>query len=130
MVDVAQVIYEYTDGNSISFFTDDLEINYKRLFQTITTRPDGKTHVDDPAIARRVFTCSAVITGATYKTFQDVQMGAITYSGAYPRLTTINLDGSTTLTNIEVAIPTGGLTFQDLGFGMWLVSVTFVEKTD
>lgn len=128
MADVAQVIYEYTAGNTLSFFTEDLEVEQKRLFMTVTPRPDGKIYVDDPGKPQKIFTCSAIITGDDLNTLNTVQTGSITYSGAYPRLTTINLDGNTTLTNIEVALT--NLTWSDLGFGKWRVRLEFTEKTD
>ena len=96
---------------------------------TITARPDGKIYVDDPAIKQRIFTCTnALIDGTAYNTLNTVQTGAIVYSGAYPRLTTINLKSGVTLTNIEVAV-----TFckgSDAGNGYWWCELTFTEKTD
>ena len=127
-----QVIYEYTDGNTIDFPTNDLQWTYRRWGMKISRRPNGKMHVDDPGIEYRVFTFSSVITGAVMKTLDTVQMAAITYSGAYPRITKIRFDGggSNEITNIEVAIPDGGLTVSDLGNGQWGVQCTMEEKTD
>lgn len=130
MADEAQVIYEYVDGSTISFKTNDLAISYHRHGLSISRRPDGKMYVDDPGIEYRMFSFSAIITGATLKTFHDVQMAAITYSGVYPRITKIRFDGggSNEITNIEVAIVS--LTTTDLGNGFWNVQCTMEEKTD
>lgn len=128
MADEAQVIYEYTNGNTISIKTDNLTIEYRRLFMTITPRPDGKIYVDDPTVIQRVFSCTGVISGTNMNTLNTVQTGAITYSGAYPRLTTIYFAGAVTITNVEVAVTS--LTATDLGNGFWKVNITFTEKTD
>ena len=127
MADEAQVIYEYTAGNTISFKTSNLTITYNRLFMTVTSRPDGKIYVDDPGKAQRTFSCTSIITGATLATLNTVQTAAITYDATYPRLTTINLaTGTTALTNIEVALT--DLKVTDQGSGMWSVDVTFTER--
>jgi len=126
MADEAQVIYEYTNGNTISFKTDNLTISYQRLFMTITSRPDGKIYVDDPGKAQRTFSCTSIISGATLNTLNTVQTGAITYDATYPRLTTIYLAGGTTLTNIEVVLTE--LKATDQGNGFWSVDVTFKER--
>jgi len=126
MADEAQVIYEYSVGASISFKTDDLMIAYKRLFMTITSRPDGKIYVDDPGKAQRTFSCNSIISGATLNTLNTVQTAAITYDATYPRLTTIYFAGATTITNVEVALIE--LKATDQGNGFWSVDVTFVER--
>jgi len=129
MADVYQVVYEYTAGNSLSFKTSNLKIQYKRLFMTVTSRPDGKIYVNDPGKAQRIFTCTDMkVSGDDLNTLNTVQTAAITYSGAYPRLTTINLDGDTTLTNIEVVLTNWSAT--DMGAGNWKVELEFTEKTD
>jgi hypothetical protein len=130
MADEAQVIYEYTNGNTVEFKTDDLSITYHRHGMKISKRPDGKMYVDDPGIEYRKFTFSAVIPGADANEMNTVQMAAITYSGGYPRIQKIYLTGATTLTNIEVAIPDGGYTANDLGNGWWQVHCIMEEKTD
>lgn len=126
MADEAQVIYEYTNGNTISFKTNNLSITYKRLFMTVTSRPDGKIYVDDPNKAQRIFSCTSVITGSTLNTLNTVQTAAITYDATYPRLTTIYFAGATTITNVEVVLT--DLKATDLGSGMWSVDVTFMER--
>ena len=126
MADEAQVIYEYTAGNTISFKTDNLTISYKRLFMTMTSRPDGKIYVDDPAKPQRTFSCTSIISGATLNTLNTVQTGSITYDATYPRLTTIYFAGATTITNVEVALTE--LKATDQGNGFWSVDVTFVER--
>ena len=126
MADEAQVIYEYTAGNTISFKTDNLTITWKRLFMTMTSRPDGKIYVDDPAKAQRTFSCTSIISGATLNTLNTVQTAAITYDATYPRLTTIYFAGTTTITNVEVALTE--LKATDQGNGFWSVDVTFVER--
>ena len=126
MADEAQVIYEYTAGNTISFKTDNLTITWKRLFMTMTSRPDGKIYVDDPAKAQRTFSCTSIISGATLNTLNTVQTAAITYDATYPRLTKIYFAGATTITNVEVALTE--LKATDQGNGFWSVDVTFVER--
>jgi len=126
MADEAQVIYEYVNGSTISFKTNNLSITYKRLFMTITSRPDGKIYVDDPAKPQRFFSCTSIITGSVLNTLNTVQTGSITYDATYPRLTTIYLAGGTTLTNIEVVLT--DLKATDLGNGKWSVDVTFAER--
>lgn len=126
MADEAQVIYEYTNGNTISFKTNNLKITYNRLFMTVTTRPDGKVYVDDPGKAQRTFSCTSIITGSVMNTLNTVQTAAITYDATYPRLTTIYLAGGTTLTNIEVAVTS--LSATDMGNGFWEVNITFTER--
>jgi hypothetical protein len=126
MADEAQVIYEYTAGNTISFKTNNLRIKYDRLFMKVTARPDGKVYVNDPGKAQRTFSCSAIITGATMNTLNTVQTGSITYDSTYPRLTTIYFAGGTTITNIEVVVTE--LTATDAGNGYWNVDITFVER--
>jgi len=130
MADEYQVVYEYSAGNTVSFKTDDLAITYHRHGMKISRRPDGKMYVDDPGVEYRVFKFSGWLTGATQDTLDSVQMAAITYSGAYPRIQKIYWNGATTETNIEVAIPDGGLTVHDMGNGWWLVECTMEEKTD
>ena len=130
MADEAQIIYEYVNGSTISFKTNDLKITYHRWGQKISRRPDGKMHVDDPGIEYRKFSFSAVITGNTMDTLDGVQMAAITYSGAYPLIQKIYWDGDSTETNIEVVIPDGGLVTSDMGNGFWNVQITMEEKTD
>ena len=126
MADEAQVIYEYTNGNTISFKTDNLTIAYKRLFMTVTSRPDGKIYVDDPGKAQRTFSCNSIITGSVLNTLNTVQTAAITYDASYPNLTTIYLKTGVTLTDIEVALTE--LSAADQGNGFWSVDVTFVER--
>ena len=127
MADEAQVIYEYAVGTSISF-KGSLKITYNRLFMTITSRPDAKIYVDDPAKIQRTFSCASIITGAVYNTLNTVQTGAITYDATYPRLTSINLaTGTGALTNIEVVLE-NGWTATDLGSGQWSVDLTFTER--
>jgi len=127
MADEAQVIYEYTVGNTISF-KGSLKIKYDRIGMTITTRPDGKVYVDDPGKPQRTFFCTSIITGAVLATLNTVQMAAITYDASYPNLTTINLaTGTTALTDIEVVLD-NGWTAADLGSGMWSVDLVFVER--
>ena len=126
MADEAQVIYEYSVGASISFKTNNLSITYKRLFMTVTSRPDGKIYVDDPAKPQRIFSCTSIITGSVLNTLNTVQTAAITYDATYPRLTTIYLATGVTLTNIEVVLT--DLKATDLGNGEWSVDVTFAER--
>jgi hypothetical protein len=128
MADTAQVIYEYSDGNSVSFFTEDLSISWDRPGLNISVRVDKTIVVTDTDASQRVFTCTAVLTGANVKTMNDVQTAAITYSGAYPRLTTVQFDGGGTnkITNVEVALTK--FQARDMGHGYWMCSLEFKEK--
>ena len=128
MADEYQVIYECSDGNTISFKTDDLKVNYHRDGLKVSRRPDGKMYVDDPGVEYRTFVFSALISGNDMDTLDGVQMAAITYSGAYPRIQKIYWDGDSTETNIEVVLTS--LSSADLGNGWWHVEITMEEKTD
>lgn len=128
MADTAQVVYEYTAGNSISFFTENLSIEYRRTHMHVDVRVDGSIYVSDADIVQRIFRCTAQnVAGATINTLNTQYTGGIDYSGAYPRLTAIYLTGATTLANIEVAL--SKLKVTDMGQGYWAVDLEFTEKT-
>jgi len=129
MVDTYHVTYEYSAGNSINFLSNDLIINIRKPFTREIIQPDGGIYVHDPNVRQRVFTGSGVLSGANSNTIHDIENASIDYSGAYPRITVINWDGSTTETNIEVYIPDNGIHFRDLGRGWWRVSFEMREKT-
>ena len=124
MADEAQVIYEYTNGNTVSIKTNDLVIEPRRLFVTITARPDGKIYVDDPGIVQRIFTGTGTIAGADAKELHDVQIAAITFDGTYPRIQKIYWTGAITTTNVPVS---GQFKFSDRGSGNWGVTFTLTE---
>jgi hypothetical protein len=126
LVDEYQVTYEYSAGNSISFRTDDLKVTWVRPGLKVHTRVDGTRVVRDTGAAYRVFSCTAFVEGADADEMDTVQMGAITYSGAYPRLTVLYWNGTTTETNIEVACTE--VNVLDRGMGWWLLSLRFEEK--
>ena len=127
MVDTAQVIYEHSAGSTLSFFTNNLSITIKRPTLSVDVRPDGTKLVTDSAAYQRIFQCTGVLTGANAKILHDWLIGAITYSGDYPRLTTVTFASGQTITNIEVAITACRLT--DLGAGMWQAEMEFTEKS-
>ena len=127
MVDAAQVIYEHTAGNTLSFKTDNLTITILRPFLSIDARPDGNKLVTDNNVFQRIFKCSAKLTGDNWKVLHDWLIGSITYSGIYPRLTTVYFDGDTTISNIEVAITQ--CSARDMGDGWWMVNIQFTEKS-
>lgn len=120
--------YEYSDGNQIDFNTEDLKITYHRDSMSIDARADGTRVVTDPSYEWREFHFTSVLTGANMNTLDGVQMAAITYSGAYPRIKTLTWASGETETNIEVVIPDGGLVVSDAGNGQWNVDVTMLEK--
>jgi len=126
MADEYQVEYEYSAGNTIQFKTDDLKIIPMRSNIRIDTRVDGTRVVTDPGHTYRIFTCTAFLTGTNMNTFHDVQMAAITYSGAYPRIKKIYWNGTTYEENIEVALV--NISTLDRGAGWWHVSLRFEEK--
>ena len=125
MADVYQIPWEYSDGNSISFKTNDLKIAYRRLEWT-DTRVDGTRVVTSTGQAWRVFTFTSTISGNDMDTLDGVMMGSITYSGAYPRITTMYWDGDSTETNIETIMTK--LEVLDQGQGWWNVAITLEEK--
>ena len=126
MADEYQVTWEYSAGNSITFKSNDLRVQEIRSHLRIDTRVDGTRVVTDPGYAYKTFTFSSIISAATMNTLDSVLSGAITYSGAYPRITTLYWNGTTTETNIETAITS--LQATDLGSGWWHVAVTMEEK--
>jgi hypothetical protein len=121
------IVWEYSDGNTISFNTDDLKVEIRKPYFSVDVRVDGTIVVVDPDIRQRVFTFSSTITGANANTLHDQVNGtSIDYSGAYPKIQTLTWVSGTTETNIEVAITS--LSLSDLGNGQWGVNVTMVEK--
>jgi hypothetical protein len=58
MADEYQIDWEYTNGNSIEFKTEDLQIKWDRLYMEVQTRPDGNIYVVDPGVVKRTFTFS------------------------------------------------------------------------
>ena len=126
MADEYQIQYEYSDGNTIDFKTNDLKISYHRHNLAVDTRVDGTRVVTDPNAAYRVFTFSAIISGNTMDTLDGVQMGSITYSGAYPRIQKIYWDGDSTESNIEVALTR--LEATQVSHNAWRVNITMEEK--
>ena len=128
MADVPQVVYEYSAGNSISFFTENLSIEYRRTHMFVDVRVDGSIYVSDADIVQRVFRCTAHnLSGSTINTLNTQYTGGIDYSGAYPRLTAIYFAGATTITNVEVALTR--LKVIDMGQGYWTAELEFTEKT-
>jgi hypothetical protein len=127
MADEAQIIYEYTNGNTVEFKTSDLKITYLRHNLVVRHRPDGNIYVDDPGLEQRTFTFSAIISGADMNEMNTVQMAGITYDATYPRIQKIYFAGATTITNIEVVLT--ALVGQDLGNGKWNCTITLTEYT-
>jgi len=124
MADEYQCTYEYSAGNSITFKAL-LTVTYKRI-EWVDTRVDGTRVVTTTGQAYRVFSGTAMISGNTMDTLDGVQMGSITFSGAYPRITVVYWDGDSTETNVEVIMT--NLQVLDQGQGWWNVAVTFEEK--
>jgi len=127
MANESQIIYEYTNGNTVEIKTNDLSIDMQRLYVNVVARPDGKIYVDDPGIVQRVFTGTGTIVGADANELHDVQNASITFDGTYPRIQTITWKSGTTETNISV---TGHFVFGDLGSEFWSVKYTLTEYTD
>ncbi len=128
MADEYQVIWEYTNGNTISFKTDNLQIRYRKPGMRTDIRVDGIKVVTDPGNRQYIFTFTATLSGDDMDTLDSVERGAIDYTGAYPRIQKIYWDGDSTETNIEVAIPDGGLTVVDFGEAGWVVNIIMEEK--
>jgi len=120
-----QIVYEYSAGNSITFPSNDMTVNYERL-EWVDTRVDGTRVVTSTGIGWRTFSGTARINGDTMDTLDGIQTGAITFSGAYPRLTVVYWDGDSTETNVEVRL--ARLQVLDKGQGWWDVSLFFEEK--
>ena len=125
MADVYQIPWEYSDGNTISFKTNDLKVTYRRL-EWVDTRVDGTRVVTSTGQAWRIFNFTATISGDDMDTLDGVMMASITYSGAYPRITTMYWDGNSTETNIETIMTK--LEVLDKGQGWWNVAITLEEK--
>lgn len=119
--------YEHSAGVTLDIPAENLKLSFRRPFLSIYTRPDGTKIVSDPNVYQRVFSCTALLSGANVNTLNGWLVGSITYSGDYPRLKTVYLAAATTLTNIEVAITRCEAT--DLGNGLWSVAFEFTEKT-
>lgn len=126
MVVTYQCTYEYSDGNTITFITNDMKVQIVRPFLQVHTRVDGTREVSDPNYGDFLrITCTSIISGNTMDTLHSVQTGSITYSGNYPRLTVIYWDSDSTETNYEVALM--DVQASDLG-NYWKVSLTFEGK--
>jgi hypothetical protein len=125
MADTYQITYEYSDGNTVTFKTNDLQVSVNRL-EWVDTRVDGTRVVTSTGQAWVIFSFSSVLSGNTLDTLYGVQTGSITFSGAYPRNTTLYWDGDSTETNIEVIMTK--LQARDLGNGFWDVSITLEGK--
>lgn len=126
MVDEYQIEYEYTNGNKISVKADSVNIDIIRPHLRVTTRVDGTRVVTDSGFSYPVITCTAMLSGDDADTLYGVQSGAITYTGAYPRLQKIYWDGDSTETNVEIALVDTKLI--DMGDGWWTVSLRFEGK--
>ena len=127
MADEYQIEWEYVNGSTISFKTNDLSIMYERMYQKVNTRPDGNIYVEDPGKVKRTFTFSAVITGAVMNTLNTVLTASITYDATYPRIKKIYFTSATTITNIECAMTSCVAT--DLHNGFWNVQIVLEEYT-
>ena len=130
MADEYQIEYEYSNGNTIQFKTNDLVIGYHRAFMRVVTRKDGTRVVIDPNDTQyRTFTFSAILKSTDtkhMKNLNDVQMASITYSGDYPRIKKLYFDGSNTESNIEVALTK--LEATQISHNAWRVSIVMEEK--
>ena len=127
MADEAQIIYEYSNGLDVSIRTNDLTITYQRAGVQRTIRANDKKYTDDPAITYRVFTGTGIISGADQEEMDNVQMAAITFDAAFPRIKLIYWTGAKTEANIVVELT--AFSANDLGFGFWEVSFTMEEYT-
>ena len=126
MADTAQIIYEYASASTVSLFTDTFKFRVDRPGLSVDTRVDGTRVVTDTS-AKVVFVqATGVMSGDDVNTLYGVQTGTIVYTGKFPRLTTINLDGDTTITNLEVACTL--FEADDIGFGKWAARMNFESK--
>lgn len=126
MADEYQVEWEYVNGSSITFKTDDLNIEYINPRYREDVRVDGTIVVTDPGQSYRRFSFTALLTGDDMDTFDSVLVGAIDHTGAYPRITKIFWDGDSTEVNIEVGRPK--VRTLDRGAGYWTVHITMGQK--
>jgi hypothetical protein len=131
MADVAQIIYEHTNGNTHSIFTDTFKIIYTRPTLKFFYRPDGTIYTHDAGVSQRIFKCTGTIAGTDIvdggQDWNTWLTSAITYDATYPRLTTINMTSAKTITNVKVAVTQ--FEVDDLGDGTWAVTATFTERT-
>jgi hypothetical protein len=124
MADEYQIQWEYTNGNTIDFKTNDLRITFTRPGLKVETAVDGTILVTDPNNSKLIFNFTAIISGNTMDTLHGVITGNISYDGTYPRIQKIYWDGDSTETNIKCAMTS--LSAGDLG-GNWEVQVTLEE---
>jgi hypothetical protein len=125
LADEYQIQWEYTNGNTIDFKTDDLKITLTRPGLRLDTAIDGTILVTDPNNSKLIFNFTAVLSGNTMDTLHGVYTAAISYDGTYPRVQKIYWDGDSTETNIKTAMTK--LEATDLGAGWWNVAVTLEE---
>ena len=127
MADEFQIQWEYSNGNTIDFKTEDLKIRINRPYFRIDTRVDGVKVVTDLDFKQRIFTFSSIISGADMNTIHDQLIGgAIVYTAEFPNIEKIYWTGATTEDGIEVAITS--FEAQDLGHERWRVAITMTEK--
>lgn len=128
MADTALLTYTHTVGNSKNLFCSSCKMSWLRPGQSIDTTVDGTTIVTDTNASKRVFTVTAIIDGSEVAGAQgwDAWLtGSITYSGAYPQVT-LYLDGTNTLSAVEVAPKQGSIDY--ITHGKWQLELVLEEK--
>lgn len=126
MADIIEL--EYTSGNTVSFPTDNLEIQYQRHRMTFDISADGDIMVNDQNISQRTFTCTCLLDASDAKDLNDHYVSDISYGASYPQITTLYWEGGTTETDILCAI--ANLKMSSRPDGQWTVSITLKERTE
>ena len=127
-----QVTYEHDNAEAhIEFTTNNLKIAYNfpgKMVHRATGGAAGEGKVIDLNKTFRVFSGSSTLTAANFKEV-DTQIrpaSAPDYTGAYPRLTVVNLGAGQSWTNVEVVCT--GFSGTMRGDGQWIVTFEFTEK--
>ena len=135
MVD-QQVTYEHSAvSGTIAFRTSNLRIRRVFLGKGTDTHADGVIKAYDANRYQRIFTLTAIMSGAEYKAFDDLMSPGAglepDYTTAYPRFTKVFYTNTLSWLNVEVicteedAAPSGRLE----GDQAWAVTLKFEEKT-
>ena len=127
-----QVTYEHDVAEAhIDLTTNNLKVVWmfpgKEVIRA-TGGAAGEGKVIDLNKTYRVFSGSSTLTAAEFKEM-DTQIrpaAAPDYTGAYPRLTVVNLGAAESWTNVEVVCT--GFSGMMRGDGNWIVTFEFTEK--
>lgn len=136
MVDYIATYEHSAVSGTIAFKTSNLRIRRVFIGKGTDIHEDGVIKAYDANRYQRIFTLTALMSGAEYKAFDDLMSpGAGSepdYSTAYPRFTKVFYTNTLSWTNVEVicteldAVPSGRLE----GDMAWAVTMKFEEKSE